>query len=82
MAELEEIRGFFFYRKLYLKTGHGSPCSSQAASEVGDWTFAAAIKRSKWQKEVRAGTKLIVWLEKFSAVEIDFVAETHGYTIE
>lgn len=74
MAELEEIRGFFFYRKLYLKTGHGSPCSSQAASEDGGWTFAAAIKRSASQEEVRAETKLIVAPEEGKAVQIDFVA--------
>ena len=82
MAELEEIRGFFFYRKLYLKAGHGSPCSSQAASEVREWTSAAAIKRSTSEKEVRARTKLIVLLEKGKAVQIDFVAEFYGETSE
>lgn len=78
MAELEEIRGFFFYRKLYLKAGHGSPCSSQAVSEGREWTFAAAIKRSTLEKEVKAETKLIVLLEKSRAVQIDFVAEIHS----
>lgn len=64
MAELEEIRGVFFYRKLYLKAGHGSPCSS----EVSEWTCAAAIKRATSREEVKAETKLIALLERGKAV--------------
>ena len=68
MAELKIIRAFFFYRKLFLKTGHGSPCSSKAALKLRDQSFAVTIKRSKSKMEVEAETKPIAWEGKGLAV--------------